>query len=235
MTGRGLPAAAQIARLHLQSLYRLDDRGRVAEVREPDPPPPPRFVLFRTHEDVQALVGAHLPDALAPQLVALAADEPPTPDAPPKHLARYRSLLGAHREIEREYAGPSLYLPGPFGEVVGVRKVEAHDRDLLQRHFPDEARDFEARSPIYAAVEGGVAVAICFCSRDFGPGAPAGVFTIETHRGRGHARRVAAAWAAEITRLGSVPLYGTTWDNLASRAIAARLGAVMLGSDFWIR
>jgi hypothetical protein len=44
-----------------------------------------------------------------------------------------------------------------------------------------------------------------------------------------------SAWAAEVVRLGSIPLYGTTWDNAASRAIAARLGAVVLGSDFWIR
>ena len=127
------------------------------------------------------------------------------------------------------------HLPGPFRAAEEAEKIETHNLDLLRTHFPDEVRDFEARRPIYAVVEDGVAVAICFSSRDFGPGTPAGVFTVDAHRGRGHARRVAAAWAAEVARLGSIPLYGTTWDNAASQAIAARLGAVMLGSDFWIR
>jgi hypothetical protein len=230
-----LTAAARIARLHLDSLYRLDGRGRIVEVREPYPPPPPRFVLFRTSDDVLPLVGASLPEVLASQLIALAATEPPTPERAPSHLGHYRTLLGLHREIEREYAGPSLYLPGPFGAADGVEKIEAHNLGLLHPNFPEEARDFEARRPIYAVVADGVAVAICFSSRDFGPGTPCGIFTVEAHRGRGHAGRVARAWAAEVARLDSVPLYGTTWDNAASRAIAARLGAVMFGSDFWIR
>jgi hypothetical protein len=228
-------APAQVARLHLDSLYRLDHRGRIAEIREPDPPPPPRFALFRSREAVLPLVGADLPDALADELLALAAGEPPTPEPPPLHLARYRALLGAHREVEREYAGPSLYLPGPFGKQDGIERIEAHNLGLLQPHFPDEMRDFEARRPIYAAVEDGVAVSICFSSRNFGPATPAGVFTVDAYRGTGRARRAVAAWAAEVARQGSIPLYGTTWDNAASRAIAARLGAVMLGSDFWIR
>lgn len=234
MAGEGL-SAGQIARLHLDSLYRLDGRGRIVEVREPYPPPPPRFVLFRSCDEVLPLVGADLPDALADQLLASAASEPLSPKSEPLHLARYRDLLGAHRPIEREYSGPSLYLPGPFVAAAGVEKIDADTVDLLRQHFPDEARDFEARRPIYVAVEGGVAAAICFSSRDFGPGTPAGVFTVEAYRGQGHALRVASAWAAEVARLGAVPLYGTTWDNAASLAIAARLGAVTLGSDFWIR
>jgi RimJ/RimL family protein N-acetyltransferase len=176
-----------------------------------------------------------VPERLTSQLLALAAIEPPTPELPPMRLAQYRSLLGSHREIEREYAGPAFYLPGPFSPAEGAERIEAHNLNLLQRHFPEEVRDFEARRPIYAAVEDGVAVAICFSARDFGPGTPAGVFTVEAHRGRGHASRVVAAWAAEVARLGSIPLCGTTWDNSASQAVAARLGAVRIGSDFWIR
>ena len=234
MAGEGL-SAGQIVRLHLDSLYRLDRRGRIVEVREPFPPRPPRFVLFRSCEEALALVGADVPDALADRLLAMAATEPPSPESAPLHLASYRNLLGAHRPIEREYNGPSLHLLGPFVAAAGVEKIGAHTVDLLRPHFPDEARDFEARQPIYAAVEDGVAVAICFSSRDFGPGTPAGVFTVEAYRGRGHALRVVRAWAGEVARLGSVPLYGTTWDNAASLAIAARLGAITLGSDFWIR
>jgi len=234
MAGEGLPDA-EIARLHLGSLYRLDPRGRMAQVREPRPPPPPRFALFRSRDEVLPLIGADVPDPLAARLLALAATEPPEPEAPPIHLAQYRALLHDERPIEREYAGPAFYLPRPLEASSGAQRIEAHNLDLLRSHFPEELRDFEARRPIYAAVEDGAAVAICFSSRDFGPGTPAGVFVVESHRGRGYARLVTAAWAAEVARRGSIPLYGTTWDNAASQAIAARLGAVMLGSDFWIR
>ena len=235
MAGDGLPELAQISRLHLESLFRLDEQSHIAEIREPYAPPPPRFFLFRTHEEVFPLVGANVPEPLASRLLALAATEPPTPELPPTYLGHYRTLLGGHREIEREYTGPSHDLPGPFGPAEGAERIEAHNLDLLRQHFPEEVRDFGARRPIYAAVEDGVAVAICFSAREFGPGTPAGVFTVEAHRGRGHASRIAAAWAAEVARLGSLPLYGTTWDNAASLAVAARLGAVRIGSDFWIR
>lgn len=228
-------APGQVARLHLDSLYRLDGRGRIVEIREPDPPPPPRFVIFRGPDGVVPLVGAALPKLLADRLLALAATEPARDDAPPAHLSRYRVLLAAHQEIEREYAGPAFYLSDTSRPVDGAVRIDAGNRHLLMRHFPEEARDFERRSPIYAAVEEDVAVAVCFAARDFGPGTPAGVFTVETHRGRGHAHRIVGAWAAEVARLGSIPLYGTTWDNAASQAIAARLGAVKIGSDFWIR
>ena len=221
--------------MHLASLYRLDEAGCIAEIREPSPPPPPRFVLFRGPEEVIGLVGASVPKALADTLLALAATEPREPEEPPAHLTQYRALLGAHRAVEREYAGPAFHLPDTPRLSDGAVRIDAANRDLLLQHFPEEARDFDARRPIYAVVEGGVAVAVCFASRDFGPGTPAGVFTVEAHRGRGHAYRVAAAWAAEVARLGSVPLYGTTWENAASQAVAARLGAVRIGSDFWIR
>jgi hypothetical protein len=58
-------APARVARLHLDSLYRLDEGGRIIEICEPYPPPPPRFVLFRTQEEVLPIVGAGVPDALA--------------------------------------------------------------------------------------------------------------------------------------------------------------------------
>jgi hypothetical protein len=32
-----------------------------------------------------------------------------------------------------------------------------------------------------------------------------------------------------------IPLHGTAGDSAASQAVAAQLGAVKIGSDFWIR
>jgi len=226
---------AQIARLHVESLYRLGRAGRITEIREPYPPPPPRFFLFRGSGQIISLVSQELTSTLADQLFALAATEAPEASVAPAHVTDYRALLNAHRPIEREYSGPSLYLPAASDTPDGAVAIDSGNRDLLLPHFPEEARDFEARRPIYAIVEDGVAVALCFSARYFGPATPAGVFTTEPYRGRGYAGRLVGAWAAEVARLGSIPLYGTTWDNAASRAIAARLGARTLGADFWIR
>jgi GNAT superfamily N-acetyltransferase len=225
-----LPTDREIVRLHLRSMYDLDGRGRIVGIRETDPPPPPRLALFRGADEVTALAAAELQDDLATALLQAAASEPW-----PALLPRCRSLLAASAPIEREYEGPAFYLPGPCGAGDGAVIVDADNLRQLTAHFPWSAQEFPSREPMVAAMEDGVAVSLCFCARFFGPATPAGVYTAQAYRGRGHATRVVRAWAAEVARRGSIPLYGTTWDNTASRAIAARLDAVEYGSDFWIR
>lgn len=41
-------------------------------------------------------------------------------------------------------------------------------------------------------------------------------------------------WADEVRRQGLIPLYGTTWENLASQRIAHKLGMVLYGEDWSI-
>lgn len=48
-------------------------------------------------------------------------------------------------------------------------------------------------------------------------------------------RALVAAWARRVRQQDAVPLYSTSWDNLASQAVARSLGAHLLGADFWIR
>ncbi len=59
----------------------------------------------------------------------------------------------------------------------------------------------------------------------------AGIETLEAYRGRGYATAVVAGWAYAIRATDRIPLYSTSWDNLASQAVAHRLGLVQYGTD----
>ena len=82
--------------------------------------------------------------------------------------------------------------------------------------------------------DGPSAVSLCFSSRNPGPAVQAGVHTVESHRQHGYATAVTAAWAREVTVSGRLPLYGTTWDNIASQHIAATLGGALFASESWL-
>ncbi len=56
----------------------------------------------------------------------------------------------------------------------------------------------------------------------------------EDSQHRGHGTAVVAGWAAAVQRLGRVPLYGTSWDNVASQGVARKLGLVCFGAGFSI-
>jgi predicted GNAT family acetyltransferase len=62
----------------------------------------------------------------------------------------------------------------------------------------------------------------------------AGVETHPEHRRRGHALVAVSAWAHAVQALGATPFYSTSWDNLASRQVAARLGLQLVASDLHI-
>jgi len=43
-----------------------------------------------------------------------------------------------------------------------------------------------------------------------------------------------AAWAAAMRGRGLLPLYGTSWENVASQRVAEKVGAVCYGEDWEI-
>ena len=89
--------------------------------------------------------------------------------------------------------------------------------------------DVPHRRPFLAAVEAGHAVSVCASVRITRSAHEAGVETLPAYRQRGHAVSVVAAWAMAVRKLGALPLYSTSWDNIASRQVAASLGMQMLG------
>ena len=116
-------------------------------------------------------------------------------------------------------------------EVIPV--TTAND-DLVRPLFPVLADDLPWRQPCLALVDDGRLASLCFSARNTPTAAEAGVETLEEFRGRGYAPAVVAAWARAVRREGRIPLYSTSWDNLASRSVARKLGLVLYGADFSI-
>ena len=80
----------------------------------------------------------------------------------------------------------------------------------------------------------GQAAAVCASVRMSSAAHEAGVETSPAFRKRGLAIAVVAAWAERVRLAGAIPIYSTSWDNVASQAVAARLGAELIGTDFHI-
>jgi predicted GNAT family acetyltransferase len=62
-----------------------------------------------------------------------------------------------------------------------------------------------------------------------------GVETLPSHRGRGLAAEVVAAWAAAVRADGRIPLYSTSFGNRASQAVARKPGLIRYGTDLHLR
>jgi predicted GNAT family acetyltransferase len=80
----------------------------------------------------------------------------------------------------------------------------------------------------------GHAVAVCCSGRRTSMAHEAALETAPPYRGRGYAAQVVTAWAGVVRDMGRVPLYSTSWQNEASRAVARKLALIHFGSDLHI-
>jgi len=222
-----------LLQLHIDALFRHDASGRILTTNETDGTRAPRLFLGRTTAGNLWRFRDDLPTDLVRELDAILAKEPITDDLrhPPACLTDVSQLLGNHAPIVSIDQGPAWYFPDEVTAPYGVIAVPPAPREQLREHFPYLATDLEHRQPCRAVVRDGAAVSVCFSSRTTGDAAEAGLNTVEAFRRRGYATAVTAAWALAVRRSGRIPLYSTSWDNLASRAVARRLGLILYGAD----
>ncbi len=156
---------------------------------------------------------------------------------PPRVASAIRAALQGHGPITREYRGPAYLIPeGPQAPTDAVLLTKEKGR-MLEAGFPWILPHLTAEvdiGPVTAAVVNGSAVSICYCARLSPLAAEAGVETLDAMRGRGHATAAVAAWATALRRRGLLPLYSTSWENLASQRVAEKVGAVCYGEDWEI-
>lgn len=221
--------------LHVEALYRCDTAGLMVCDNEPDGADAPRLYLHRTRAGNLWRFGHTVPESTQQRLAVLCASEPIATDVQtvPVNYHAIRTVLTADAPLTHEYRGPTYHFersPQPSAHAV---VIDVHNHALLQRYFPDEQYPPEA-GPAAMVVEDGAAVSLCFCSRLTARVAHAGLATVAAYRRRGYAIATVATWAAMVYASGRQPLYGTSWDNLASQRVAQHFGLVLYGEDWSI-
>ena len=232
--------AVELMHLHLEALYLHDAQGRMRGLNRRSGGAAPRLHLGRTgagsvlrfRSDVDADLAAELTHIWETSMRG--ADAVSTLERPACADALVRALAACGR-VERIWAGPAYAahgeLPALGGETVAIDAAHA---DLLRGSLEAWLPDVPYEQPFLASIEQGRARAVCASVRSTGAAHEAGVETVPDARRRGHASRAVAAWIDAVRARGIVPLYSTSWDNVASRTVAARLGLRQFGVDFHV-
>jgi RimJ/RimL family protein N-acetyltransferase len=225
--------------LHLDALYERGASGFITASRDPYLTPP-RFHLLRTPSGTRWLLAARLEPAQRGRLAAILSVQPPISDcadaeAHPPDLDAIRAALAEHAPPDREYRGPAFFFPDQTptpdrAELLADLSDAPHDGPFAWlRNAPN------ASHPIaIVRADNGEVAAVCYAARSTSAAAEAGVETAEHYRGRGYGSAAVVAWAAAVREGGRVPLYSTNWQNMASRALAKRLGLVCYAEDLHI-
>jgi hypothetical protein len=189
--------------------------------------------MCRTAAGNRWRIRADVPPAIRDELDALAESEPVVTafETDPPAIDAYRAILERHAPVTAQYRGPAFIVPADLPET--PRAVEDPKLAVCDPHYPWVRAEWgDPIHPVVVALEDGVAVSVCHSARFAAQAAEAGVETLEAARGRGYAVEVVAAWASAIRDSGRTPFYGTTWDNAASRRVAAKLDLELYGEDF---
>ncbi len=143
-------------------------------------------------------------------------------------------LLEAHAPVQELWMGPAYHFteyPEPSRPLLAITETNA---ERLRGGFEKLVEELPEWQPFLAIVEENRAVAVCRSVRITPAAHEAGVETLPEFRGRGYAKDMVAGWARSVRSMGAIPLYGTSWDNTASQAVAKKLRLVPYGADFHI-
>ena len=224
---------------HIDTLFVCDADGRLRYVNELERPSAPRFYMGRTRQGNIWRFRHDLPADTTARLDRLCQAEPLATDlaSPPQNYAAIKAVLEDHAPIAREYRGPAYWVAEDTQPAMPVVLISKTNAELVRSTFPWIPSLLEAQEagPIAAVIDQDRAVSICFCSRLPIQATEAGVETLAAFRGKGYATAAVATWAAAVRQQGYIPLYSTSWDNLASQRIARKLKMVAYGEDWWVQ
>lgn len=225
--------------MHAEALFTHDDDLRLLYVNEPTGAvqPAPRFYLGRTAEGAVWRFRADQPTEVVERLETLCRNEPIVhdPREKPMHYDEYITILETQDPINRVWMGPAYCFPDDcLPRSANLVRITRENAWLLRSKLAEWLPDVPHCRPFVAIVQEDAAVSLCCSVRITARAHEAGVETLTAFRGRGYASEVVAGWACEVRKIGCLPLYSTSWDNMASQRVAAKLGMAAYGADFHI-
>ena len=229
-------SAMDLMRLHLEALFTRDEAGRLLRVNESGGGMAPRFFLGRTPEGSAWWFRNDMDGELVGELETLCRSEsaPFSTEVVPGSAGPFVDRVSRRDAVQKVWAGPAFCFPEALDDRGAAVRVTEANADVLLPRFEDWLDDVSQEVPMAAVLEDGGAVSICCSVRLTSEAHEAGVETHEDFRGRGHGAAATAAWARVVREMRRIPLYSTSWDNHASRALANRLGLRQFGADLHI-
>lgn len=226
--------------VEIDTLWLRNERGRLE--RRPNRGIAPHLVIAVSSAGWTLALGSEVSDALASELRAMVAAEPPSPDlaSEPAAIARCRQLLKTPLGRTDLSSGPSYVIPAGTAFESSADMLRSSDenvqvlrgQDLQRLNSPAEQwRELLDGSlgPWAMAMAADRVISICHSARLTDHGAEAGVWTDPDFRGQGHAAAVTAAWAALLAWSGRHLFYSTSAANVSSQGVAARLSLRPIG------
>ena len=206
--------------IHVRALFIHNAESRLLFVNEPGGTlvPAPRLFLGRTREGNLWRFRADLPERLCDELNALCADEPLMDfksNEPPRHLEEFVRLLDGHAPVQETSSGSAYQFTEREMPSKPLLTVTENDAEVLKGGFEKLVEELPAWQPFVALVEKDRAVSVCRSVRITPEAHEAGVETLPAFRGKGYAKEVAAEWARLVRASGAIPLYSTSWENIA--------------------
>lgn len=228
----------ELIKLQAEVLFTLDENGRMLGINQPSGnlEPAPRFFFGHTNEGSICRFRFDLPENLVAQLKQVATAEPTLTDSRtlPSCHRQFKEILKSHAPIERIWIGPSYRFPKHIARPTNVVRISLENAGFMKGDFAKMALELNDGRLCFAVIEDSQAVSICRSVRLSSKAHEAGVDTLDVYRRRGHATSVVAAWALAVRSLNLIPLYSTSWDNVASLGVAQRLGLVQYGVNYHV-
>ena len=228
----------ELMKIQVAVLFTQAENGCLQRINEPTgaAEPAPRFFFGHTNEGSIYRFRHDLPDNVIAQLEEVAAAEPMPVNFQkiPRNRRQFEDILQSHAPIERIWIGPAYRFPQHITPPTNVIRLSRENTGLLKEDFTEMVSELNSSQPYLAVIEDSQAVAICRSVRLSSKAHEAGVDTLGGYRRRGYATSVVAAWALVVRALNRIPLYSTSWDNVASQGVARRLGLVQYGVDYHV-
>ena len=228
----------ELMKIQVEVLFTQDENGCLQYINEPigDTKIAPRFFFGNTNEGSICRFRHDLPDNVVTQLKKVAATKPMPMNSQkiPSIHGQFKEILQSHALIERVWIGPAYRFPEQIAPPTNVVRLSRANADLLKGDFAEMVSELNNSQPCLAVVEDSQTVSICRSVRLSSRAHEAGVDTLTGYRRRGYATSVVAAWALAVRALNRIPLYSTSWDNVASQGVARRLGLVPYGVDYHV-